>query len=75
MKKIILVAAFFIAANPFITKAQELKAVPCATFEYMRYVNEINISSEHTQNLSDGIYVLQLNVDGVMKSEKVLLRK
>jgi PKD repeat protein len=37
--------------------------------------NEINISSEHTQNLSDGIYVLQLNVDGVMKSEKVLLRK
>lgn len=37
--------------------------------------NEINISSEHTQYLSDGIYVLQLNVDGVMKSEKVLLRK
>ena len=38
MKKLILVSALFIAANPFITKAQELKAVPCATFEYMRDV-------------------------------------
>lgn len=38
-------------------------------------VHEINITNEQTQNLSEGIYVLQLNVNGVLKSEKVLLRK
>lgn len=36
---------------------------------------ELNITSEQTQNLTTGIYVLQLNVDGVLKSEKVLIRK
>ncbi len=36
---------------------------------------EINITNEQTQNLSEGMYVLQLNVDGVLKSEKVLIRK
>lgn len=36
---------------------------------------EINITSENTQNLSEGIYILQLNVNGVLKSEKVMLKK
>lgn len=36
---------------------------------------EILISNEQTQYLSEGIYVLQLNVNGVLKSEKVMLRK
>lgn len=37
--------------------------------------NEIAITNEQTHFLSEGIYVLQLNVDGVLKSEKVLIRK
>jgi len=36
---------------------------------------EIEITNEQTQNLSNGIYVLQLNVNGVLKSEKVMIRK
>lgn len=36
---------------------------------------EININSQLTEKLSDGIYILQLNVDGVLKSEKIMIRK
>ena len=38
-------------------------------------VHELTISETHTQDLNDGIYFLRLNVNGVEKSVKLMIRK
>lgn len=60
MKKILILAALFFAANPLITKAQELKPIPCTTYEYMRDVQMKDPQFVQNQEILEQAYQFAL---------------